>query len=114
MGLIKDIPDWLLERCEGDLTCRCCGEREATILWDGMVRPADGLLLLCDECVLSMGGGMLNDLVLDGTASLAEVYMQLEERLRRTIELRLENVGQGISEETADRYRKILQDMQEH
>lgn len=114
MGLIKDTPDWLLERCGGDLTCHYCGEHEATILWDGLERGEDGLVLLCDSCVLSMCGGMLLDLVLGGTSSLAELYMGLDDRLRRVIGLRLENVGKGVEAEAADRYRRILEEMEEH
>jgi len=115
MGLVKDTPDWLLERLNGDHTCHLCGECDGTVLWDGLARGGvDGLLLLCDDCVLSMCGGMLNDLVLSGDRSFPGIVGNLQERLKHVIGLRLENEGHGVEPETARRYRKLLEALEEH
>ena len=111
MGLVQDTPDWILERLGEDRTCHFCGEEEATVIWDNFTRDGnDGLLALCDSCTLSIGGGILIDLALKGTAAMPEIWMDLVERLRHTISIRMEN----MDAKTVARYERILKELEEY
>lgn len=73
--------------------CHWCGKDPPEFHWinfpnDTFSTGDGGTLYLCEDCVWSVCGGLLLDLVLDGRMTMDDLIQSLKDRLARVILLR--------------------------